>query len=642
MKKRSARDAVLGILFIAGYSVCIPLLIPQVRDTLTSVLLGMLQRNPAGLSRWSSFLLKLDVVALAILLGGTLTWIFWRQITSVSDLLGGRGDAALLAPLAIGKNGVARSALVPALFLFIALFGVRLWFIAHKEGLHVDEGASVTIASYNHFGRAGGFPEGKAFTGSQLKEITFWDDPSLFGAIADVGRLWIDNRDPPHTNLYYSLLRLSSIGMKTGDFRHIIWRGCLLNLVFFSLSFFAFYAFVQRSLKDPFLVVTALFLAFGNSASLSAILLLRPYQLQETLFILVGYLFTDALTRILNGERLESRDNVIRSAVILALTFLSGYFAAVLIALLGLILLIASMLKGKISLVIFWSLALIGSLFLTTALYPRYFGGFSSGRASQAVGKFSLDSASGNAAASMQAFVNLLATHLFMIPVIALMAIQAGNGFATRKKTPKPSVLAPLALIGGAALLWSAAAIYLGPYKILRYVLAAFPLMAVGIAALLTVGNRKFSRVVAVLLSMTVGVFLIVDVLAVKMPIQGYPRVENLFKGKATRDGQAYATGLPTVVINSHRFKYSDLVPYLDDNGTYYFADNTESARALYASLPRFSVIVEKELIETHDVTAFASNEGLSETGYFAVFKDPDADSLIMLGLTPDGPASDK
>jgi len=71
----------------------------------------------------------------------------------------------------------------------------------------------------------------------------------LSAALDTVKRLRENNRDAPHTNFYYSFLRLWWIGNAGHfDFNSAKWRGCALNLVFFSLS----YLFMVMLLKKLF------------------------------------------------------------------------------------------------------------------------------------------------------------------------------------------------------------------------------------------------------------------------------------------------------------------------------------------------------------------------------------------------------
>jgi len=131
------------------------------------------------------------------------------------------------------------------LIILIAIYalalGIRVYWLSQKEGLHVDEGMTIAIACYNNFILRENYEYGKKYTGKELKEASLVSDASLKDALSDVRNLWKDNRDAPHTNLYYSFLRLALIGLKTGDVAPIVFRGGFLNLLFFTVSFIFFF-----------------------------------------------------------------------------------------------------------------------------------------------------------------------------------------------------------------------------------------------------------------------------------------------------------------------------------------------------------------------------------------------------------------
>jgi len=159
-------------------------------------------------------------------------------------------------------------------FLLFAVYalalGIRVYWLSQKEGLHVDEGLTVALACYNDFIVTKNYEYGKKYTGKELKEASLVSSASLKDALADVGSLWKDNRDPPHTNLYYTFLRLSLAGIKTGDVRPIIFRGGVLNLLFFTVSFIFFFLLIRRLFpENELLQYAAAFCAFLSTAAIS-------------------------------------------------------------------------------------------------------------------------------------------------------------------------------------------------------------------------------------------------------------------------------------------------------------------------------------------------------------------------------------
>lgn len=77
-------------------------------------------------------------------------------------------------------------------------------------------------------------PNGEFF-GKELKEMVYWNNPTISDALEDIRGLWKNNHgDLDHPDLYYILLRLWNIGVNTGDYEWIKQRGLGLNLIFSS------------------------------------------------------------------------------------------------------------------------------------------------------------------------------------------------------------------------------------------------------------------------------------------------------------------------------------------------------------------------------------------------------------------------
>jgi len=180
--------------------------------------------------------------------------------------------------------------------VYALALGIRIFWFSQKEGLHVDEGLTVAISCRNEYFNIGNYENGKKYTGKELKEISLVGSPGLKGALADIRGLWKDNRDPPHTNLYYTFLRLALVGNKTGDIKPIIARGAVLNLLFFTVSFIFFFLLMRLLFAgNELLQYAATFCAFLSTSAISNTLFFRPYQIQETLFIIFCYYFALSL-----------------------------------------------------------------------------------------------------------------------------------------------------------------------------------------------------------------------------------------------------------------------------------------------------------------------------------------------------------
>ncbi len=91
-----------------------------------------------------------------------------------------------------------------AFFVFCVAFGLRLYFLEFKQVAHMDEILSIVLSEYNEYGWGKNFEPHKIYTAKQLQHMTLWNDSSLSGALSDVKKLYVNNRDDPHTCLLYT------------------------------------------------------------------------------------------------------------------------------------------------------------------------------------------------------------------------------------------------------------------------------------------------------------------------------------------------------------------------------------------------------------------------------------------------------
>lgn len=153
--------------------------------------------------------------------------------------------------------------------LFFAIF-IRFYALNYKDTLENDEIFSIIISNCTEYGWSKNFPINHLYTGKQLKDLFLWNDASLRDAISDIKRLYIYNYDPPHTNLYYSLLRLTFIGVGEFNLTQTILKAGCLNISIFCLGFFLMFKLLQLLFgKKSSLVPFGLFVAFFSTASIS-------------------------------------------------------------------------------------------------------------------------------------------------------------------------------------------------------------------------------------------------------------------------------------------------------------------------------------------------------------------------------------
>lgn len=482
--------------------------------------------------------------------------------------------------------------LVWCLIVFILALLIRVHFISYKQGFHVDEMLSINIANINEYGWVKPIPKNKAYTGKQLKQMVLFDNPTLKDTLDDIKKLHKNNNDPPHTNLYYTALRAWFNGFDSIDIRTIIWKGLSLNLVFFSLSFLLMYKILRKLFDDNALIPFGLLIAFLNTGSISNTLFLRPYQLQETIFLLLTYVTINFYQDIKSNKFLTAK-NFIIAACVLALTLLSGYMSIFFIAFLGIGLIYASIKEKQQKNILFLIIAAILSVGLAWLGYLGYFNGFSSGRSEEALSLFKTSEIISNLKQVFYSYSTCLLYFIYYIPAIILMLIAYLHRYI-RKIDQKTTTTTKY--IFGSAILWTLIVMYLVPFKVVRYITPVFPLLAI-LYPMLINGFKKIEKYIYIWL------FSIIFVICAMIP-QSFEsidtryartnafwtigaRIENLYLATLPLQVAVKTTNIPVVI--DYGFFMLHLIPLLSDNNVYYFVDSSEfrtTADELYLMLP--------------------------------------------------------
>ncbi len=274
-----------------------------------------------------------------------------------------------------GRNA-RRCDLLFVVALFVVLLCVRIHDINIKEQLHSDEVFSMMISTCNKYYN-NPIPDG-VYSGAELKRMITLDDIGSFkGAVTDIAQLWRNNGDTPHASLYYMVLRMALIGFDSLDVHELAWRGGLLNLVFFALSYFFMYRLLRRIYgANILLVLSGLAMAFGNWMSIQNTLLIREYQMAETgiiLFSLVGIAFMQKLRQ---HENFSGRKYFIGSVLTTAAVISLGYFNAIYVIAFGCVVVAGCYRYKRKNLVKLILLAVIAAVVVALILYPGFFNFF--------------------------------------------------------------------------------------------------------------------------------------------------------------------------------------------------------------------------------------------------------------------------
>jgi hypothetical protein len=485
--------------------------------------------------------------------------------------------------------------LIPLLLVFLFTFGIRLYWINQKQGMNVDEGLSIAISSFNKYMLwSDNYEDGRTYSGKELRTISLWENPSFRNAVGDVYRLHHANPDTPHTNLYYSFLRLWFAGRIVDDYRKIISGGTGLNLLFFTTSFIVMFYLLKLLFENTSVVLAGLLLCFLNTGSISNTLLLRPYQLQETALIVATYFCVLYRKKIVEGDVFNRWQDLTLLASVGAFTLLSGYFSLGYAALLWCLILLTLLTGRKTSQVGFFIAVALFSVALAQMLYTNYLYGIIHGsRGQEALGVlFTSTGALSHLKESLTALWWLAQNHVFYWPTavclavaIAIQFIPATNRmFALRNKESEiHSWYVPLFLVV-AALAFSAAVLYLAPYKMLRYVMPVFPLIALSHALVL----HQLKKVpVLVFASAMVAISLVYAL--------DPSHIENLSLEKPEIFVFTSRPDVPVLILNMNYWKYADMIPYLADAQRYEFPASEQALKARIAELQHAFVVLERE-----------------------------------------------
>jgi len=477
--------------------------------------------------------------------------------------------------------------LLVLLILYSTLLGIRIYWLSQKDGFHVDEGLSVTLACYNDYMWWRNYEFNKAYTGKEVKEMSLCDNDSFKNVLGDIYRLWQDNRDSPHTNLYYSFLRLSLAGLKTGNIKRIIFRGGILNLIFFTISFIFFFLLMKLLFPDSKLLqLAATFCTFISTAAISNTLFLRPYQIQETMFIIFCYCFFKTLDfkkYSIHDKKLYINAKLIFSlSLVTAFTLLTGYYVIIFIGLFGLYVIFINYKKQDYSEIQFYLFTLFIGLILAQTFYSRYFVGYISGRSTETISTL-FSSFFVNVKSSMVAAIKIFHRNFFTLPVIIICVLCSIYLVFLLSRKWKFYIRKTALCILAASVLYSLIVLLIAPYKTLRYVMPVFPFLIILPVMLLYSINKKKITIVAVLL------------LCVAFLINALNKnnIENLNHNKPDVYHFSKDIGIPVFVFNKSMWKYAELVPYLNDEQIYYFVENYEDIRLIQHK--EFYLILEEE-----------------------------------------------
>ena len=269
--------------------------------------------------------------------------------------------------------------------IFCLLFSLRVCAINNKTVFFFDDPASFNVSTPNNLFEDGSkikydwadlrFYYHQNYTVLSLKKVLFESKADIKSIISDLVFLHNNTLDRQHPNLYYSILRIWTAGMDYSDINAMKWRGCSLNLVFFTIAFLFMLKFLNEIKPDKKFIALGLFFAFITTGTISNTLLIRAYPMMEASFILILYIFL-VLYKSIDKKTEISRKQLVLYSIGLSIFLLSEYYALIFSAIIFLVLTYKCFREQYLKFLI-RILAIYVSAFIIVLLFcPIYFENF--------------------------------------------------------------------------------------------------------------------------------------------------------------------------------------------------------------------------------------------------------------------------
>lgn len=478
--------------------------------------------------------------------------------------------------------------LISIVATFMVISGILFFYISKRE-VHGFNGAyTVAITNRGEYGLWGkDFESGVKYLGKDIKEMSFYDDASLGDALSDVVGMWYDNRDSPHSNFYYTLSRLWFVGVKTSDFASIIFRGLLLNLIFYAAAFYFLLKIILKIcfpanliLHNPENVSTNLstkilfcaipVITFLNGFYIFTITMMREYSLQTTCLLAFSYVFICYFDTIKNGQTEFSRRDFLASTFCLSLLMLSGYYTMIYIAFLGLVILLFVAKKSP-KLVLYFCALILNSLVMCLVLYRNFFAAFKGDRGKEAFGNFHISTFANDILFAAKEFWQTV-DFLYMPSVLFLIFIVAALVLRFASSKHKKDFFNSQLALNYALIFWAVFILIIcpdGQYAYIKYTASLMPLFSLFVLNQNAFGTSKkvFASLHNFLLS-AMSLVLLLQVLPLnKETVQKHA-------GKPASYLFLLDEEIPVVVQKSVPWKYEPFLPDFLDYQNYYFVEN--------------------------------------------------------------------
>jgi len=458
--------------------------------------------------------------------------------------------------------------------IYLFNISIRIYWLSQKNGLFIDEALSYSLCFVKNQGLFEDFDINREYTGLELKETGFISlNTGIKETLHDIYILWKDNKDVPHTSLYYILLRLFCIKLKSADLNDIIFRGGLLNLIVFTMSFFSFYQLIKIIFPhSKFAQYTGLMCAYMLPASISNTMYIRPYQLQETMYILLVYYLVKTLEyshQVIDRKNKRITGQFIKFVVIMAFTLLTGYYSLIFIGLWGIYTIYVKYKEKKYREIKYYLLVFLCGILCARLFYLSYFNAFITYRTIEITTMISHNYWQ-NIKISFESMVRILRVYIMTWPYILLCAICAVIVLSIILRKQKININRKAVVIAGIVIIYMAIIMYIAPYKVLRYVMPVSIFFILLPIMFLEQVKQRYKMASVLLVSMLI-IGMLPDAL-------NYDKIEyvytNEYDFQYTKDYNVPVyIGTMTSNFAIGYIMYGYIVPYLHNQQIYIFID---------------------------------------------------------------------
>ncbi len=391
------------------------------------------------------------------------------------------------------------------LLVFVVAFLFRFLLIQANPCIQVDEPATfyvstpTVVSNDNDFFKIDwsnfNIKKQKDYSGLKVNNLLFKPDASFESMIKDIKQIRQQALDRQHPSLYYCVVRIWNNNLGDFDKDKYLIHARMLNLLFFSFSFFFMFKLLSLIKDDKSFIALALVFCFLNIGSISLAALAREYALQETFFILVAYLALFLYKKIDSLERISVKTTLLTS-LSFALFLTAGYFSVVFLILILVLLFIKAATK-KTKMIISLALIVLISVLFTLIICPNYLDFKTSNEHFNSV-IASLSFSGIINSEVLECFLKYLLKNLFypfilyfIALIFLLYSINIINleSFLTKKE--KKQICCLVIIVG----FWILGVLFLTPYKCLRFFAAGLPIFSM-IILLMVSGFRPYLRVI--------------------------------------------------------------------------------------------------------------------------------------------------